>query len=73
MDHKEVGDFIAAAIVKDGRCTIRGFGSFILADTPERIGRHIQTGEIINIPAGRRVKFKAAPRLKAAINGDKDA
>ena len=38
--------------------TLRGFGTFRVAETAARKGRNPATGEEIEIPAGRRVGFK---------------
>ena len=75
----EVEDYIATVldcikhgIVKDGRVTIRGFGSFITRDKTERDGRNPKTGEPAVITARRGVKFKAYNPFKQQVNqGDK--
>ncbi len=38
--------------------SLRGFGNFKVTETSARKGRNPQTGEEIDIPAGRRVGFK---------------
>ncbi len=38
--------------------SLRGFGNFKVTETAARKGRNPQTGEEIDIPAGRRVGFK---------------
>lgn len=59
-----IGDQVA-----DGEdVTIRGFGTFSQKETKERSGRNPHTGEPLTIPAGRKMKFKAAGALKARIN-----
>lgn len=40
--------------------TLRGFGTFRVTRTAARKGRNPATGEEIDIPAGRRIGFKAA-------------
>ncbi len=40
--------------------TLRGFGTFKVTETAARKGRNPATGEQIDIPAGRRIGFKAA-------------
>ncbi len=40
--------------------TLRGFGTFKVTETAARKGRNPATGEAMDIPAGRRVSFKAA-------------
>ncbi len=39
--------------------TLRGFGTFKVTETAARKGRNPATGEQIDIPAGRRIGFKA--------------
>ncbi|MDP9410387.1 MAG: HU family DNA-binding protein [Actinomycetota bacterium] len=40
--------------------TLRGFGVFKVIETAARKGRNPATGEMIDIPAGRRISFKPA-------------
>ena len=61
-------DCIKHGIVKDGRVTIRGFGSFITRDKAERDGRNPKTGEPAVITARRVVKFKAYNPFKQQVN-----
>lgn len=45
--------------LKDGReVNIPDFGRFYVQDCPERQGRNPQTGEVITIPATKRIRFK---------------
>ena len=46
---------------------IPGFGSFKVQDVKARKGRNIQTGEIIKIPAHKKVKFSAGKDLNEKI------
>ena len=65
-------DCIKHGIVKDGRVTIRGFGSFITRDKTKRDGRNPKTGEPAIITARRVVKFKAYNPFKNQVNqGDR--
>jgi nucleoid DNA-binding protein len=41
-----------------------GLGTFEVRATKEKMGRNPKTGEKIQIPAGRKVVFKAAKGLK---------
>ncbi len=45
-----------------------GFGSFTVRESKERQGRKPSTGEVITIPASKRVKFTAGKALKDAVN-----
>ena len=45
--------------------TIKGFGTFKVVDVPARKGRNPMTGETIDLPASRRVRFSASKTLAA--------
>lgn len=47
---------------------IYGLGTFSVIETAARTGRNPSTGESINIPAGKRIKFQAAKAFKDAVN-----
>ena len=47
---------------------IPGFGSFVVKQKEDRLGRNPQTGEPLTIEARRILTFKPSPLLKAAIN-----
>lgn len=51
---------------KDG-FTIPGLGKLVLVQRQARIGRNPATGETINIPAKKVVKFRVAKAAKVAI------
>jgi DNA-binding protein HU-beta len=44
------------------------FGRFSVTETKARNGRNPRTGETIQIPAGKRVKFTSGKSLKQAVN-----
>ena len=50
---------------------ISGFGTFSVRQKGRRVGRNPKTGEAINIPAKRVVKFRVAKAAKDAILGTK--
>ena len=50
----------------DGKFAIANFGSFVVSERAARKGRNPQTGEEIDIPASRTLRFKPAAKLKAA-------
>lgn len=50
------------------RCTIPGFGSFQVTERAARKGRNPSTGETIDIPASKSVRFKAGKDLKESVN-----
>jgi len=45
-----------------------GFGSFTAGQRAARTGRNPTTGETIEIPAARTVKFSAGKAFKDAVN-----
>jgi DNA-binding protein HU-beta len=60
-------DAITAAMNSGEKVTLTGFGTFEVVDTPARTGRNPQTGEAVQIPAGKRIKFKPGKQLKEAV------
>ena len=54
---------IATALKAGDAVDLRGFGTFKVKDTAARTGRNLRTGELMEIPAGRRVTFKASKLL----------
>ncbi len=59
---------VSAAIVEGGGARLHGFGKIESVFAPPRTGRNVKTGEKINIPARRRVKFTPSENLKMFIN-----
>jgi DNA-binding protein HU-beta len=51
--------------------TLPGLGKLVLVNRAARVGRNPATGESINIPAKRVVKFRVAKAAKDAILGAK--
>jgi DNA-binding protein HU-beta len=66
---KKLAEVIAAELVSQGQITLHGIGTISVADTAARKGRNPATGEEIDIPAGKRIKLKAAKALKDAVAG----
>ncbi|RUM88226.1 MAG: HU family DNA-binding protein [Thermodesulfatator sp.] len=48
----------------------RKFGSFVVVERAARRGRNPRTGETIQIPARKAVKFGASRALRRRINGE---
>lgn len=54
-------------VKKNGIFVVPGIGRLVRADRKARIGRNPATGESINIPAKRVIKFRVAKAAKDAI------
>jgi DNA-binding protein HU-beta len=55
--------------LKDGgRVAFVGFGTFSVVQRKARTGRNPKTGEVIQIPESRTVKFTASEGLKKGFN-----
>ena len=61
-------DEVQEALAGEGKVTLSGFGSFVVEDRKERIGRNPRTGEDITIPASRVVRFRPGKGLKDSVN-----
>lgn len=61
-------DAVQEALIKEGKLTLAGFGTFALAERKARKGRNPQTGEEITIPASKVIKFKPGKGLKDGVN-----
>lgn len=60
-------DTINTAMTDGETVAIAGLGTFTPKDTAARTARNPSTGAIVNIPAGKKVAFKASSRLKASV------
>lgn len=58
---------IFETVAKGGKVSMPGIGSFSLAERAARSGRNPKTGETIQIPASKSVKFKAAKNVNDAL------
>lgn len=59
---------VARDMLRDGRVVeLRGLGAWRPVDVPSGPGRNPLTGEAVHVPARRRVRFRAATRLRAAL------
>ena len=61
-------DVVTEELVKGEKVQLVGFGTFEVAERPERTGRNPQTKKAITIPASKAPKFKAGKALKDIIN-----
>ena len=60
---------IANALKNGDKVQLIGFGTFEVKDVAEREGRNPKTGEVIKIPASKKVSFTASKVLKDQLNG----
>jgi DNA-binding protein HU-beta len=69
----EILDYIAQLAYKNAKnsFTLPGLGKLVLVNRKARTGRNPATGETIQIPAKRVVKFRVAKACKDAILGSK--
>ena len=58
---------VADALKKGDAVSISGFGSFKVVERAARKGRNPRTGEEIDIPASRAVKFTPSKALKESV------
>ncbi|MFZ5796838.1 MAG: HU family DNA-binding protein [Thermodesulfobacteriota bacterium] len=58
---------IADALTNGDKVTLVGFGTFAVAERAAREGRNPKTGEKMNIPASKGVKFKAGSKLTEGL------
>ena len=58
---------IQAGLKEHGTVTITGFGTFEVKERKPRIGRNPQTGEPIQIVAGKRIGFRVGKGLKQLV------
>ena len=59
---------IREALVNGARVVLPGFGGFAVAETAARTARNPKTGEPVEIPAKRKVRFKPSAQLKGLVN-----
>ena len=62
-----VFDAIKGSLKKKDPVAISGFGTFKVKQTKARQGRNPKTGETIQIPAKRKVAFRASKELKEML------
>ena len=65
---KAFTDVVAEELKKGEKIQIVGFGTFEVAERPEREGRNPSTGKAMKIAASKSPKFKAGKALKDTVN-----
>lgn len=63
-------DNISDALAEGENVKISGFGTFLLRDKSERIGRNPKTGVEVPITPRRVLTFRASQMLKDRVSGD---
>ena len=58
---------VKSAVASGDKVTIPGFGAWSQSQRSARQGRNPRTGEIVQIPASKGVKFSAGAKFKAAV------
>jgi len=62
-------DEIAAALSRDDRVELRGFGSFSVRHRDARVGRNPRSGASVDVPAKRVPHFRTGVLMHARLNG----
>lgn len=66
-------DTISGALTGGDEVRIHGFGTFKTAQRAARIGRNPRTGESVQVPARRVVRFSPSTTLSATLKSAKSA
>ncbi|WP_457634718.1 HU family DNA-binding protein [Persephonella sp.] len=61
-------DALSEALEKGERVALPGLGVFSVKERAARTGRNPRTGEVVQIPAKKVVKFSPAKTLQAKVN-----
>ncbi len=61
-------DSIKECLQKGEKVSLIGFGTFQVVEREARMGRNPKTGEQIQIPAKKQVKFKPGKDLSESVN-----
>jgi len=62
-------DAVIWGLRRRGRVELRNFGVFYVVELPARVGRNPKTGESVDIPASRHVRFKMGKQMREELNG----
>ena len=65
---KAFTDVVAEELKKGEKIQLVSFGTFEVAERPEREGRNPSTGKAMKIAASKSPKFKAGKALKDTVN-----
>lgn len=67
---RAINDLVEAITVElrdQGGFTLPSFGTFTVSDTKARQAVNPRTGQPVEVPERRTVRFKASPRLKQSV------
>jgi len=64
----ELLDAVKHGLKDGGKVAFMGFGTFSVAERKARAGRNPKTGEVIQIPESKTVKFAPSEGLKKGFN-----
>jgi DNA-binding protein HU-beta len=67
MVYEHLFELIGAALTKDDKVAVPGFGTFQVAKREARKGRNPATGKPITIKASKTVRFKVSTNLKKQL------
>lgn len=65
---KMIIDALTAALARNDRIEIRGFGSFALNYRPPRVGRNPKSGDKVHVPEKYVPHFKAGKELRERVD-----
>lgn len=63
----EMIEEVKAAIINGEKISFTGFGTFDVVETKERKGHNPHTGEAIDIPAGKKPRFRFSNPVKEMV------
>jgi DNA-binding protein HU-beta len=64
---EELSNLASSEVKTNGEFVLPGFGKLVLAERKAREGRNPQTGETIQIPAKRTLKFRLIKSMKDSV------
>lgn len=67
---KAIFEEIGSGISRGKPYEILGYGKFYISERKARMGRNPRTGEALDLPASKTVRFKVGRKLKAAVKQD---
>lgn len=67
-DLEKLGDIMAAELLAGGEVPLPSVGKLVIKKTLPHKGRNPRTGEVIDLPASRKVKLNMGKELKESLN-----